>query len=57
MGTASDVAIQVSIQIMNVFVEMRRFLVNNSLILNRINELEINQLVFQKSTEEKFDKG
>ena len=52
----SDVAIQVSIKIMNAFVEMRRFLVNNSLILNKINELEINQLVFQKSTEEKFDK-
>lgn len=52
----SDVAIQVSIKIMNAFVEMRRFLASNSLILNKINEIEINQLVFQKSTEEKFDK-
>lgn len=52
----SEVAIQVSIKIMNAFVEMRKFLVNNSLMLNRINELEVKQLAFQKSTEEKFDK-
>ena len=52
----SDVAIQVSIKIMDTFVEMRRFLANNSLMFDRINELEVKQLEFQKSTEEKFDK-
>lgn len=52
----SDVAIQVSIRIMNTFVEMRRFMDNNSLVLNRINELEVKQLFYQKDTDEKFDK-
>ena len=51
----SDVAIQVSIRIMNTFVEMRRFMANNSLVLNRINELEVKQLSYQKETDEKFD--
>ena len=36
----SDVAIQVSIRIMNTFVEMRRFMANNSLVLNRINNVK-----------------
>lgn len=52
----SEIAVKVSVKIMRAFVEMRRFLASNSLILNKINEIEINQLVFQKSTEEKFDK-
>ena len=51
----SDVAIQVSIRIMNNFVEMRRFMANNSLVLNRINELEVKQLSYQKDTNQKFD--
>ncbi len=52
----SEVAVRVSIGIMDAFVEMRRFLVNNSLMLERINELEIKQLKYQKNSEEKFDK-
>lgn len=52
----SDVAIQVSISIMKTFVEMRRFMVNNSLVLNRINEIEVKHLIYQKDTDEKFDK-
>lgn len=52
----SDVAIQVSIRIMNTFVEMRHFLANNSLMLNRLNELELNQLEYQKHADEKFEK-
>lgn len=52
----SDVAIQVSIRIMNTFVEMRRFMVNNSLVLNRVNEIEVKQLSYQKDVDEKFDK-
>ena len=52
----SDVAIQVSIKIMNTFVEMRHFMANSSLVLNRINEIEVKQLVYQKDAEEKFDK-
>ena len=52
----SEVAIQISIKIMNAFVGMRRFLANNSLMFERINELEMKQLEYQKSTDEKFDK-
>ncbi len=52
----SDVAIQVSIRIMDAFVEMRRFLASNALMFDRINEIEVKQLEYQKSTEEKFDK-
>lgn len=52
----SDVAINVSIGIMRAFVEMRKFLATNSLILNRVDELEVKQLEYQKSTNEKFDK-
>ena len=51
----SEVAIKVSIGIMRAFVEMRHFLTNNSLMLNRINELEVRQLEYQKSTDEKFE--
>ncbi|MBQ9928804.1 MAG: ORF6N domain-containing protein [Lachnospiraceae bacterium] len=51
----SDVAIQVSIKIMNTFVEMRRFMANNSIVLNRINEIEVKQLIYQKNADEKFD--
>lgn len=52
----SDVAIQVSIKIMNAFVAMRRFLANNSLMFERINEIEVKQLEYQKCTDQKFDK-
>lgn len=51
----SDVAIQVSIRIMNTFVEMRRFMANSSLVLSRINELEVKQLSYQKETDDKFE--
>lgn len=52
----SDIAVQVSIRIMDTFVEMRRFLASNAMMFGRINEMEVKQLAFQKSTEEKFDK-
>ena len=52
----SDIAIQISIKIMDAFVEMRRFLTSNALMFEKINEMEVKQLAFQKSTEEKFDK-
>jgi hypothetical protein len=51
-----DVAINVSIGIMRAFVEMRKFLATNSLILNRVDELELKQLEYQKNTDAKFDK-
>ena len=52
----SDVAVQVSIRIMNTFVEMRRFIANNALLFEKVSDLELKQLEYQKSTDEKFDK-
>lgn len=52
----SDIAIQVSIRIMNSFVEMRRFIANNALLFEKVSSIELKQLEYQKSTDEKFDK-
>ena len=52
----SDVAVDVSVRIMNTFVEMRRFIANNSLLFEKISDVELKQLEYQKETNEKFDK-
>ena len=52
----SDVAIQMSIRIMNTFVEMRHFIANNSLLFEKISDIELKQLEYQKTTDERFDK-
>ena len=52
----SDVAVQVSIKIMNTFVEMRRFISNNALLFEKVSDIELKQLQYQKSTDERFDK-
>lgn len=41
---------------MDAFFEMRRFLASNALMFERISEMEVKQLAFQKNTEDKFDK-
>lgn len=51
----SDIAIQVSIHIMTAFVEMRKFLVNNAVLFERISDVELKQSEFQKKTEERFE--
>ena len=51
----SETAINVSIKIMNSFVEMRRFMASNAMLFERISAVELKQLEFQKKTEEKFD--
>ena len=51
----SDVAIQVSISIMKSFVEMRRFIANNTLLFERISTVELRQLEYQKQTDEKLE--
>lgn len=58
----SDVAIQVSIRIMKTFVEMRKYLANNALIIERINSIEkrqiageIEQISYREETENKFE--
>ena len=50
----SEVAINVSIEIIRAFVEMRKFLVTNSIIMNRVDQIEFKQLEYQKSTDDKF---
>lgn len=59
----SDVAIQVSIQIMKTFVEMRKYLAGNSMLLEKVNHIEkrhiqaeIRQENFEKLTNERFDR-
>lgn len=52
----SDIAIQVSIQIMTAFVEMRRFLVNNTVLFEKISEMNWRQQEFEKKTDERFKK-
>ena len=52
----SKVAVQVSINIMRAFVELRRFIANNALLFEKVSDIELKQLEYQKSTDEKFDK-
>lgn len=51
----SDVAIKVSIYIMKSFVEMRRFISNNAMLFERISNVELKQLEYQKQTDEKLE--
>ena len=51
----SDVAVVVSIKIMNSFVEMRRFLLSNREMFARLDRLEIKQLETDKKLEEVFN--
>ena len=51
----SDRAIEVSISIMNAFVEMRRFILNNQMIFEKISTIELNQFEYQKSTDNRFE--
>lgn len=50
----SDVAIEVSIGIMRAFVEMRKYLTENEFVFKRLNDLEIKQLEYQHSADEKI---
>ena len=51
----SEVAINVSIGIMRAYVEMRRFIANNALLFDRISNIELKQLEYQKQTDEKLE--
>ena len=51
----SKVAVQVSINIMRTFVEMRHFIANNAALFDRISKVELKQLEYQKHTDERFD--
>lgn len=52
----SDVAVNVSIGIMRAFVEVRHFISNNALLFEKVSDIELKQLEYQKSTDERFDK-
>ena len=51
----SDVAVEVSIKIMNNFVEMRRFLLSNKEMFARLDRVELKQLETDKKLEEVFN--
>ena len=51
----SDVAVEVSIKIMNSFVEMRKFLLSNREMFARLDRVELKQLETDKKLEEVFD--
>ena len=51
----SDEAVEVSINIMNAFVKMRKFISSNSLLFDRINNIELKQLQIEKDTNKKFE--
>lgn len=50
----SKVAVKVSIEIMNTFVEMRRMLISNASLFHRLDKIEIKQLEADKKFEEIF---
>lgn len=50
----SDIAIKVSVEIMEVFVEMRRMLISNASLFNRLDKIEIKQLEADQKFEEIF---
>lgn len=51
----SDVAVEVSIKIMNSFLEMRRFLLSNQELFARLDRLELKQLETDKKLEKVFN--
>ena len=52
----SDTAVAVSLRIMDSFVEMRRFLMTNSLLFEQIKSVEFRQLEYEKKTDAKIEK-
>ena len=50
------VAEQQSIFIMRAFQEMRQFIANNALLFEKVSHIELKQLEYQKSTNEKLEK-
>lgn len=50
----SDIAVKVSIEIMNAFVEMRRMLISNAALFHRLDNIELKQLEADQKFEEIF---
>lgn len=51
----SSKAIKVSIDIINAFIEMRKFIINNQMLFEKIISIELKQLEYQNSTDNKFE--
>jgi len=51
----SDVAVEVSVKIMNSFVEMRKFLLSNQELFSRLDRVELKQLETDRKLEEVFN--
>lgn len=51
----SDAAVATSIKIMDEFVAMRHFLADNAVLLERLRGIEVEQAMFEKSTNERLD--
>lgn len=52
----SDTAIDVSVRIMDAFVEMRHFIASNMAMFEQIRAVELKQLKYQKATDERFER-
>lgn len=50
----SDIAVKVSIEIMNAFVEMRKMLISNASLFHRLDKIELKQLQADQKFEEIF---
>ena len=51
----SDIAVEVSVKIMNSFVEMRNFLLSNREMFARLDRVELKQLKIDRKLEEVFN--
>jgi len=51
----SDTSVQVSIQIINAFVAMRRFIATNAEVFQRLDRVERKQIEYKEETEQKFE--
>ncbi len=51
----SEIAVKISIQIMNAFITIRRFLVSNALIFQRLDSVEQKQVGYDQKFEQVFD--
>ena len=52
----SDTAVDVSVHIMDSFVEMRHFIASNAAMFERIRAVELRQLEYQRTTDERFER-
>ena len=52
----SETAIEVSVRIMNAFVEMRRFIADNAHMFEQVRDVERRQIEYQQKTDERFER-